>query len=366
MPAYKDNKTGKWYCKFYYKDGNGNQKQKFKRGFKTKKLANEYEREFLLSRQGQPTMLLSSFMEIYKNDQYPQLRQNSIRTKNSRFKKIMETFTDKPINEIKPKNIRRWQNKLIKLDHSDGYIETSQTEFSSLLNHAVRFYGLPKNPIHMVKLAKNPNYIPPKMRYWTFKEFKQVYRCIKDIKSKTAINLLYFTGMRKGELDALTWGKIDFENKTILIDRSLQRLKGKDIVTQTKTYESRTISLPNTTIQILGDYRNKCYNINKDDRIFQWEKRYVENGIKQGTEKANQKIKEYNKSHEDKKPLIKKIHVHGLRHSHASYLINNNINIVLISKRLGHKNTSITLDTYSHFFPVAENELIDLMNKENL
>lgn len=366
MPAYKDNKTGKWYCKFYYKDGDNNDKQKFKRGFSTKKDALNYEREYLLSRQGQPTMLLSSFIELYKKDQYPQLRQNSIRTKDSRFKKIIDTFKDKPLNEITSRDIRTWQNKLIELDSSDGYIKTLQTEFSSLINHAVRFYGLPKNPFHLVKLAKNPNYMPPKMRYWTFEEFKQVYRCIDDIKSKTAINMLYFTGMRKGELDALTWGKVDFDNKTVLIDRSFQRIKKKDIITQTKTYESRTISLPNTTIEILGDYKKKCYFTNRDDKIFQWEKRYIENGIKKGVNKANQEIKEYNKSHEDKKPLIKKIHVHGLRHSHASYLINHGINIVLISKRLGHKNTSITLDTYSHFFPTAESDLIDLMNQEKL
>ena len=366
MPAYKDKDSGKWLCKFYYQDGNGNKRQKKKMGFDTKKQALEYEREYLLKRQGQPTMLLSSFINLYETDQFPQLRQNSIRTKGSRYKKIMETFPDMPLNEISPRDIKAWQNKLISLDHSNGYIKALQTEFSILLNHAVRFYGLPKNPIHMVKLAKNPNYIPPKMRYRTFEEFRQVYNQIDNIKSKTAINLLYFTGMRKGELDALTWEKIDFENKTILIDRSLQRLKGKDVVTQTKTYESRKISLPNTTLEILGDYKNHCYNINKEYRVFQWEKRYVENGIKQGVEKANQEIKEYNKSHEDKKPLIKRIHVHGLRHSHASYLINHNINIVLISKRLGHKNTSITLDTYSHFFPIAESKMIDVMNNEKL
>lgn len=86
MPAYKDKDSKKWLCKFYYQDGNGNKRQKKKMGFDTKKQALEYEREYLLKRQGQPTMLLSSFINLYETDQFPQLRQNSIRTKGSRYK----------------------------------------------------------------------------------------------------------------------------------------------------------------------------------------------------------------------------------------------------------------------------------------
>lgn len=74
MPAYKDSQTGKWYCTFRVKNQDGSTTHKKKRGFEIKKKAQEYEREYLLSRQGQPTMLLSSFIELYKIDQYPQLR----------------------------------------------------------------------------------------------------------------------------------------------------------------------------------------------------------------------------------------------------------------------------------------------------
>lgn len=364
MPAYKDDQTGKWYCKFYYKDNDGNNIQKFKRGFDTKKKALEYEREFLLSRQGQPTMLLSSFIDLYKVDQFPQLRQRSQKTKESRHKKILETFKDKPINEISPRDLTQWQNKLIKQECSDGYISALRNEFSTILNHAVKYYGLPKNPFNLVKRTKNPNYIPQEKKFWTLEEFKQVYKHIDDIKAKSAINLLYWTGIRKGELLALTWDKIDFDYKKILINRSLQRINGKNVVTQTKTYENRVISLPNTTIDILRDYKNKIYNPKPNSFVFDWEKRFIENGIKEGLAKANKEIEEYNKIHEIKKPLINRIRVHDLRHSHASYLINNGVNIVLISKRLGHKDTATTLNNYAHFYPVSEENLINLMNEQ--
>lgn len=365
MSAYKDSNTGKWYCKFYYKDGDGNRRQKKKMGFTRKSDALEFEREFLLSRQGEPTMLLSSFIDLYKRDQYPQLRQRSQLTKDSKYRKIMESFPDKPLNEIKPKDLKLWQNKLIKQNCSDGYITGLRSEFSGLLNHAVNYYGLPNNPFRLVKRAKNPNYIPQEQKFWTLEEYKQVYNNIDDIKSKTAINLLYWSGIRKGELLALTWDRLDFEKEILLVNRSLQRIKGKNVVTQTKTYESREISLPSTTIEVLREYKNKCYNNKDDDYMFNWEKRFIENGIKQGLQKTNEEIELYNKTHEDIKPTIKRIRVHDLRHSHASYLINHNINIVLISKRLGHKDTSTTLDTYSHFYPTSETNLIELMNQDS-
>lgn len=334
-------------------------------GFSTKSKALEYEREYLLSRQGQPTMLLSSFIEVYKADQYPNLRERSQLTKDSKYKKILGDFKDKPLNEITPTDLKHWQNKLIKQGYSDGYITGLRSEFSSVLNHAVNYYGLPKNPFKLVKRAKNPNYIPQEQNFWTLEEFKQVYKNIDNIKASTAINLLYWAGIRKGELLALTWDKLNFEKNSLLVNRSLQRVRGKNVITQTKTYESREIALPTSTIEILKEYKARCYNNKKNDFIFNWEKRFIENGIKNGVNKANEEIEAFNNSHNDKKDLIKRIKVHDLRHSHASYLINHNVNIVLISKRLGHKDTSTTLDTYSHFFPISETNLINLMNKDS-
>lgn len=366
MPSYKDEKTGLWYCKFNYRDYKGDIKQKKKSGFEKRKDAQAWERDFLLASQGQPNMLFADFLEIYKKDNYPQLRERTQQTKNERYKRVIPTFGNIPLDEIQPLDIRKWQNSMINEGLSSKYIQSIQNEFSTVLNHAVRFYGLKENPIHRVGKAKVPNEIKPPMRFWTLEEFKEIYQYIEDIKAKTAINILYWTGIRKGELLALKWSCIDFDNKTLRVESSLQRLKGRDVITPTKTYESRVITLADTTIEILKEYQSKIYNPRDYDLIFDWEKRFIENGIKQGVEKANQEIKAYNKINEVKRKPIKRIHVHGLRHSHASYLINHNVNIVLISKRLGHKNTSITLDTYSHFYPLADDKMVEMMNKDSL
>lgn len=347
MPAYKDSNTGKWYCKFYFEDYQGNRHQKLKRGFERKKDALSYERTFLESSQYQPTITFGAFVEIYRKDIYPQLRQHTIQTKNYRYNRIMPYFEDRPLTEITAIDIKKWQNDLIREGLKSTYINDLQKELSAVFNHAVKYYNLKENPTRQAGKATIPDEMPSRMRFWTLNEYRQVIPSIKDIKAKAAVNMLYWTGIRKGELYALTWADIDFAGKQVVITKSYQRLKGKDVITPTKTYESRTLLLPDTTIEQLSEYKMKCYHTAPDDPVFPWAKRFIEDGIKQGAEASG----------------VSRIHVHGLRHSHASYLINAGVNIVLISKRLGHKDTSMTLDTYSHFFPTDEIDLIDKINK---
>ena len=348
MPAFKDENNNTWYCKFYYTTYDNIKKQKMKRGFKRKKDALEFEKEFILKQQFQPDMTFKSFYELYKKDVFPQLRQHTIQSKEYKINRIMEYFSDYPINEISGIHIKRWQNELLNGGFSNRYMANLQSELSAIMNHAVSFYGLKTNPVSKVPKAKNPNEKPKIMRFWTFDEYSEVITNIDSIKGKCAIDLLYWTGMRKGELLALTWNKINFESNTVLIDQSLQRLNGKNVITPTKTYENRTLLIPDKVIRELKEYRELCFDTSANEPVFQWEKRFIEDSLKSGAEKAN----------------IKKIHVHGLRHSHASYLINKGVNIVLISKRLGHKNTSMTLDTYSHFYPTDEQNLIELINDD--
>ncbi|NLZ99536.1 MAG: site-specific integrase [Clostridiaceae bacterium] len=152
--------------------------------------------------------------------------------------------------------------------------------------------------------------------------------------------------MRKGELLALKWSRINFAGPTVDIREFYQRLRGKAVITPTKTGESRIIRLPEVCIDQLKEYRRCIYDPATEDYIFPWEKRFIELGISKGCKEAG----------------VKRIHVHGLRHSHASLLISLGVNIVLISKRLGHAEVSTTLDTYSHFFPDDEKTVVDQLD----
>lgn len=230
---------------------------------------------------------------------------------------------------------------------SDTTIKNLVRALSILFNHAIKYYKLKENPCRDVGRLKNPNREKPKMKYWTHEEFSKVIKEITDAKGHLALDVLYYTGMRKGELLALEWADVDFEAGSITISKSLQRLNGaKETITPTKTGETRTIRIH----RFLADELLKFKESSTGTRVFEWEKRFIEKAIEQGASAAG----------------VSRIHVHGLRHSHASYLISKGVNIVLISKRLGHSKTSITFDTYSHFSTKDEEDLILSTEKDNV
>lgn len=114
MPAYKDEKTGKWFAKFYYTNWQGIKKQKWKRGFATKKEALGFERDFLEKQSANPDMTFQNLYEIYMEDMAARLKQSTLLTKKTVLQThILPFFANKPINEIKASDVRRWQAKLM-------------------------------------------------------------------------------------------------------------------------------------------------------------------------------------------------------------------------------------------------------------
>ncbi len=149
MPAYKDNKTGKWFCKFYYTDWQGSNRQKWKRGFATKKEALTYERDFLEKQSANPDMTFQNLYELYMEDMAARLKQSTILTKKHIYEThILPFFGSKPINEIKASDVRRWQNQLMNSPngYSKTYLKTINNQLTCIINYAKRFYDLNTNP----------------------------------------------------------------------------------------------------------------------------------------------------------------------------------------------------------------------------
>lgn len=347
MTVYKNEKTGKWFCIYRMKDASGMSKQIKKSGFLLKRDAEAYEHDQLANAAFQPDMTFSEFVKLYKKDVDPHLREHTIQTKDFRIKKhLIPFFGGMNLKDIDAKRVIAWQNDLIQQGLNISYMKALQETLSSIFNHAVKLYGLKANPCSLAGPPRSANEEKKHMRFWTLKEYTKVIAEVSDIKAKTAIALLYWSGMRKGELLALTWEKLDFKEGTVTIDRSYQRLKGRAVVTPTKTGERRCIMLPRHMIELLQEYKAHCFDTSPQAPVFLWEKRFIEKGIAEGCRASG----------------VKRIHVHGLRHSHASLLIQEGVNIVLISKRLGHAKVSMTLDTYSHFYPTEEQEVMNKLN----
>ena len=352
MPVYKDGK--KWRVVYTYNQC-GELKQSQKRGFNTKKEASLWESEYKLRGSKSVNMNFESFYGLYMGDIQPRVAETTYHLKELIFKNsILPYFKNMKISKITPIIIRDFQNGLITgVNPKTGnpykahYIQKINAQLSALMNHAVNFYELKENPCKKAGPLKLR--YDKKINFWTLEEFEKFIEVIEHKPmSYTAFNILFWTGIRVGELLALTLNDIDLKNGIIKIDKSYARLKGKDIIKSTKNESSeRLIKAPKNLIDLLNKYVKMMYGLSKEDRLFPMTKEVFKNDLIRYCDKAG----------------VKKITPHDLRHSHASLLINSGINPLAISKRLGHAKVDMTLNTYSHLYQSTEDKMIELLEE---
>ena len=354
MPAYKD-KNGTWYAMVRYTDWTGAKKQKCQRGFETKREAQEWEAQFKLQKRADIDMTLENFYELYAEDLKPRLKENTWMTKESIFEsKILPYLGKRKLSDITAKDVVDWQNTIMKLPGTDGktlsptYMKTIHNQLSALFNHAMKYYDLRVNPAQKAgNMGKEEN---KEMKFWTKEEYQKFAEVMMDRPIfYYAFEVLYWTGIREGELFALTPEDFDFENRTLRINKSYQRLKGKDVITTPKTPNSnRTIAIPEFLCEEMKDCLSQCYyNIQPTDRIFPLSKHSLCRAMESGSEAAG----------------VPRIRVHDLRHSHVSFLINKGFSAFEIGKRVGHGGDKITY-RYAHLFPNKQSEMADFLNRE--
>lgn len=350
MPVHQDEKTKTWYVKCYYTDYTGTKRQRKKRGFKRQKDAKEWERNFLETQQADVTMTFENFIKLYNEDMKHRLREHTYNQKQYIIeKKLLPFFGNLPISQITPVLVRKWQNELTSYrndqdkPYSETYLRAINNQLTAIMNYAVRYYGLKENPCRKAgTIGKNH---AEEMQIWTSEEFKHFLEKVSDKPSSRAgFLILYYTGLRIGELLALEYADIDFEHCQITVNKSYQRIKDRDVITPPKTPRSvRTISIPIFLRDELKGYTDKLYGLQKHDRIFPYTKHFFEHEMKRGIKLAG----------------TKPIRIHDLRHSHASLLIELGLSPVAVADRLGHEKVETTLNTYSHLFPHKREEVAE-------
>lgn len=210
MNLTKDKKVGTWLVQFYYTDWQGKKKKKLKRGFRTKAEAFQWAMDFLQQQQSDLDMIFEKFLELYYEDIENRLKETTMRTKKYIIDlKILPYFKDKPINDIKAADIRKWQNKLMKDGYSATYLKTINNQLAAIFNYAERYYDLKNNPCKKAGTIGKSK--AEEMLYWTKEEYLQFLEGVKDKPmSYMAFQILYWTGMRIGEPLALSFNDIDF------------------------------------------------------------------------------------------------------------------------------------------------------------
>ena len=349
MKAEKDKKTGKWLIQYRYTDWQGKRRKSTKRGFATKREAEEWLRNFLITQKADFDMKFEDFWKMYCADMETRLREHTMRTKKYIVElKILPYFGNKRVNDITAADIRQWQNELIKMGYSPTYLKTINNQLSAIFNYAVRYYDLKSNPC--AKAGSMGKSKAEEMDFWTGEEFRKFIDSVMNKRlSYMAFMTLYWTGMRMGELLALNPKDIDLEKRTISITKSYQRLGKKDVVSPPKTPKSkRVITIPEFLAADIKDYMDSLYELQENDRLFPITKYYLEHEMQRGIKESG----------------VKRIRVHDLRHSHASMLIELGFSPLEIANRLGHEKVETTLNTYAHLYPNKQTKLAERLDSE--
>jgi len=356
MPAYKkiSPSTGRasWYASFYYTDWTGKRKQKKKEGFDTRKAALEYERGFLERQAAAPDMTFSALCDLYLEDYKATRRTTSYEA--TRFdieRYIRPFFANIQVDAITPATVKQWQAEMMsrKNANSGGRLAPStlyniHKELSAVFNYAIKYYKLPSNPARIAggigaQKAKHIN-------FWTLDQFKDFQKKLdKDDIHAVAFALLFYTGIRRGELLALTPTDFDFKAGLLSISKNYQRVKRQDVIQPPKTEKGyRKIALPRFIMDIMKDCFHRLNNPAKNQRIFETiTKGSLKKALDEGANAAG----------------LPHIRVHDLRHSHASLLIEQGFSPLVIKERLGHESIETTLNIYSHLYPTKQSEIAE-------
>ena len=347
MPVYKD-KNGNFYVKLYYTDYTGTRKQKLKRGFKFQRDAKAWERDFLAGSTGSVSMSFNTLAEKYLADQLINNKLISYKARKNRITKwLLPVFGSQPIDAITPAAVRSWQNELKTATKPDGSFYSPHTlqnivsDLSDMLNYAVRFYGLTKNPVKVSGITAGHKV--RSINFWTLEEFNRFIATFDALDPlRPAFLVLYWTGCRLGEMLALT--AADLEAGQLNINKTWHVIDGQGRVTAPKTRKSvRTVTIPPELEAVLHDHLKRFYGLSDDTRLFPFSVSHVEREFKAHLQLAG----------------VKRIRLHDLRHSHASLLIELGFSAVLVAERLGHENVSTTLNIYTHLFPNKQSQVAE-------
>jgi integrase len=357
MPAYRDKNTGKWFVFFYYRDREGQNRGKTKRGFETKRAALDFEREFKMVQSTDLQMTFESFVKVYEADVRPRLKENTWHGKQCIIEhKLLPYFGRMQMNQIKAADIIRWQNHQLGLRRKDGtpysgiYLRSINVQLNTIFNHAVMYYDLKSSPAAKVKtMGKGSS---GEMNFWTREEYAKFAAVASGNENKAgeafAFEVLYWCGLRLGEMLALTPADIDTEARTITVNKSLQRIHKRDVITDPKTEKSnRVVSIPDTLAVKLREHLKDRQPLDADDRLFPFSKSHMHVVMSRTAAAAG----------------VKRIRIHDLRHSHVSLLIELGFSALAIADRVGHESIEITY-RYAHLFPSKHTDMAEKLDAE--
>jgi Phage integrase family. len=275
---------------------------------------------------------------------------------------VIPTLGNVRIDKLNSTTLQKWKNQMSEKDNTIQTKKSYYKYFRAMLNYGVKMEYMSRNPLLIVGNFKDTTFEKPqeKMQYYTADQFiKYITAAKKSVKSFSDwafyvfFNIAFYTGMRKGEINALKW--TDIEGDIIHVRRSIaQKLKGDDIETPPKNKTSyRDLQIPIPLKNVLDEHKERQKNIpgfSEDNRVCGGPACLRDTTL-------DHKNRQYATAAD-----LPRIRIHDFRHSHASLLCNEGINIQEIARRLGHAKIEITWNTYSHLYPREDERAMKILN----
>lgn len=352
-----------------------NQRRIVRKGFKTKKEAIEAEQYIrgveLKSKISNGRITVNMLYQLLKQEDVINHRKQSyINTQDNNYNRHIKDYFSKvkDVSKLDYDDVYKYREYLRNTiaQNSNEPLNPNTINKIMVLLKKILDIGIKKgyytnNPVKMLKklpIAK------AQLNYWSIEEFKKFLNLFEpeEYNYQLLFTCLFFTGMRLGEALALTWNDIDFTTQTIHITKSIYISKGISYISTTKTKAGmRRITIHKKLNDELIDWKkNQCKLLDNfvtgdinELQLFQNSPMVI---TKNATEKFYKKILKRDTN-------LKRIRIHDFRHSHASLLINQGEDYLVVKERLGHASITTTIDTYSHLYPSKQKSLADKLDK---
>ncbi len=366
-------RSNKWYYYFDLGIVDGKRKKVERVGGNTKKEAekalrealNEYENSGIVFEES--NISLSDYLDFwYKEYVLLNCKYNTQESYRINIEKhIKPKLGVYKVKALTPAILQSFINKKYKENYSQNTLQVLKNILHSSLKSAVYPYKhIRENPMQYVSIPKTKTKTESnKVKTITLDEFNQILNIFpQDSFQRIVLLIGFYTGMRRGEIIALTWDDINLDNKTITVKHTLIKKKnGIFELSQPKTESScRTIFTGDTLIRLLKEHKLHQKKMKLKYGEFYFDSNWVctkENGQQVNTHTLDTIVKQIRGA------LNNDFHFHCLRHTHATLLLENGANIKDIQNRLGHSQLSTTMDTYSHVTEKMKNETVDIFER---
>lgn len=338
-----DEKRKTYFVQIKVKDSSGKWRSIRKRGFALKREAKAWEAEQI--GQKQSTASNMTFLEVAAEwERAQQSSEGSKKQHNEHFSIRFSELANKRIKSISKADLMRWRSDLAEDERFSTTTKNVTISYvKSVFKYANDVYGLPDPSAVLKRLKKtNEEEMAGEMETWTPEEFSQFIQCVPYRIYQIYFDMLYWTGMRRGEAIALQISDVSADGWINIHASQRDATQG---LKPTKTKQCRKIRVDPVLLDEIKDLKNG----NPGPYLFGGETPLAPTTI---SRVFNAAIKESG---------VKPIRLHDLRHSHATWLINNGVNIVAVSKRLGHTTIEQTLKTYTHLLNDTDDKMMDVI-----